>query len=210
MLTGAKIGEKVLLISLAETEEELREVSHSHGTHGWNLDSIDIFNLLADRAGNNKDLTLQSLAHRVVELQKYSPLFGKSRRKIQVVKMRGVDFKAGFHDFNLTRGGIEIYPRMTTAAHKSVFKKETCSSGVKELDSMLDGGIDRGTTTLIMGPGGSGKSSLSALYAVNAAERGEKAVVFTFDEGIETLLTRTHELKMDLTPFNNSGMMELH
>jgi len=109
-----------LLINLAEKEEELREVSHSQG---WNLDSIDIFNLLADRAGNNKDLTLQSLVHGVVELQKYSPIYGKSRRKIQVVKMRGVDFNAGFHDFNLTRGGIEIYPRMTTAPHKSVFKK---------------------------------------------------------------------------------------
>ena len=153
LLTGAKLGEKVLLINLAEKKDELREVSHSHG---WHLDSIDIFNLLADRAGNSKDLARQSLVHGVVELQKHSPIYGKSRRKIQVVKMRGVDFNAGFHGFNLTRGGVEIYPKMTTAPHKSVFKKETCSSGVKELDSMLGEGLERGTTTLIMGQAGSG------------------------------------------------------
>lgn len=137
--------------------------------------------LLDDRAGDSKDLTLQSLVHGVVELQKYSPVYGKARRKLQVVKMRGVDFQAGFHDFNIVKGGIRVYPRLVASHHKTDFKRERCSSNIDELDEILGGGLDRGTATLMVGPAGCGKSSLAALYAFRAAENGESAVIFTFD-----------------------------
>lgn len=165
--------------------------------------------LLDDRTSDQHDLTLQSLVHGVIELQKHSPTFGKARRKLQVVKLRGVSYQAGYHDFNIVIGGIEVYPRLVAADGATREHKETLSSGSKELDALLGGGLDRGTTTLMMGPAGSGKSSLGALYAVIAAERTEKAAIFTFDEGRETLLDRCAALKMDLRPHVNDGAVLL-
>nr|AGU12017.1 KaiC [uncultured organism] len=165
--------------------------------------------LLDDRSSDTHDLTLQSIVHGVIELQKYSPVYGKARRKIQVVKLRGVNFQAGFHDFNIVRGGLEIYPRLIASGSRKDFKKERVGSGSIELDTLLGGGIDRGTATLIVGPAGCGKSSLSALYAVTAAERGEKTAIFTFDEGTETLLTRTESLNMGLEKYIKTGLIRL-
>jgi circadian clock protein KaiC len=165
--------------------------------------------LLDDRAGETRDQTLQSLVHGVIELQKYSPVYGKGRRKLQVVKLRGVDFQNGFHDFNIVRGGIEVYPRLIASNHKREYTKELVYSGSDGLDALLGGGLDRGTTTLVMGPAGTGKSSLAALYAVQAAERGERSSLFTFDEGTDTLLMRAKALGMDLTPHIQSGLIRL-
>lgn len=165
--------------------------------------------LLDDRTSDSKDLTLQSLVHGVIELQRYSPVYGKGRRKIQVVKLRGVDFQAGFHDFNIVKGGLEIYPRLIAANYRKKFSRERISSGSEELDGILGGGIDRGTTTLVMGPAGTGKTSIGGLYTVKAAERGEKAVIFTFDEGTDTLLARMAALNMDLQPHIEAGNIRL-
>jgi circadian clock protein KaiC len=165
--------------------------------------------LLDDRTSEQHDLTLQSLVHGVIDIKKYSPVYGKARRKIQVVKLRGVDFQAGFHDFNIVKGGLEVYPRLVASNHRRDFNRDRISSESPELDALLGGGLDRGTTTLIMGPAGCGKSSLSALYALLAAERGEKAVLFTFDEGMDTLLERTTDLKMDLKPHIETGQIRV-
>lgn len=165
--------------------------------------------LLDDRSADTHDLTLQSLVHGVIELQKYSPAFGKARRKLQIVKMRGVDFQAGFHDFNIVKGGLDVFPRLVAANFHQEFKKEQVSSGNQELDTLVGGGLDRGTTTLFVGPAGTGKSSLCVLYAIAAAERGEKSVLFTFDEGIGTLLDRAAALKMDLRPLIDRGLIRV-
>jgi circadian clock protein KaiC len=165
--------------------------------------------LLDDLTSDLRDQTLQSLVHGVIELKKYSPIFGKGRRSIQVVKLRGVNFQAGYHDFNIVPGGIEVYPRLIAANFHTEFKKQQCSSGSAELDTLLGGGLDRGTATLIMGPAGSGKSSIAALYAVKAVERGEKAMIFTFDEGVGTLLERAEKLNMDLRPHIEKGNLRL-
>lgn len=284
LMEGVQQNEKVLLISLAESSDELTAIAESHG---WDLGGIVIFSLgpmefgveeqysimqpsemelsetiekifkevervkpsrvvvdslselrllaqnplryrrqilalkhlfatknctvllLDDRTSDSIDQTLQSLVHGVIELQRYSPAYGKGRRKMQVVKLRGVAFQAGFHDFNIVRGGLEIYPRLVAANFRKPFQRESVLSGSPGLDSILGGGIDRGTTTLIMGPAGTGKSSIGALYALKAAERGEKAVIFTFDEGTDTLLTRMAALQMDLKPYIASGHIRL-
>ena len=276
LLHGKKCKEKCLLISLAESQEELALVAASHG---WNLEGIDFLHLgptefgeeeqysimqpaevelsemlqriaevidrlgpsrvvvdslselrllaqsslryrrhilelknlfgsknctsmlLDDRTSEGKEqLTLQSLVHGVIELQRYSPVYGKGRRKMQVLKLRGVNFQAGFHDFNIVSGGIEVYPRLIAAKYRRTFEPECIASGSPELDEMLGGGLDRGTTTLILGPAGCGKSSLAALYAVLAAEKGHRSVIYTFDEGVDTLLKRAADLQMDLRP----------
>lgn len=165
--------------------------------------------LLDDRTAESKDQTLQSIVHGVIELQKYSPAYGRGRRKIQVVKLRGVSFQAGYHDYNIVRGGLEVYPRLIASNYRKNFEVESVTSGSAELDRLLGGGIDRGTTTLIMGPAGTGKTSIGALYAVRAAERGEKAIIFTFDEGTKTMLSRADSLKMSLTPHIESGLLRL-
>ncbi|HVJ64232.1 MAG TPA: ATPase domain-containing protein [Bdellovibrionota bacterium] len=165
--------------------------------------------LLDDRTGESKDLTLQSLVHGVIELQRHSPVYGKARRKLQVVKLRGVDFQAGYHDFNIVKGGLEVYPRLVASHYRNGYTGGQVSSGSAELDQLLRGGIARGTTTLVLGPAGTGKSSLSAMYAVMAAERGEKAAIISFDEGIDTLTARMTALNMSLDPHLKSGAISI-
>lgn len=165
--------------------------------------------LLDDRSTNDKDLTVQSLMHGVVELQKHSPVYGKGKRRLQIMKLRGTHFQTGFHDFEIVRGGLEVYPRLIAADHHETFLAERIASGSTELDEMLGGGLDRGTTTLVLGPAGSGKSSFCLHYTVQAVERGEKAVVFTFDEGLATFKERSRALGMDLQPLLDADLLRL-
>src|SRR6185369_505926 len=120
---------------------------------------------LDDRTAEIQDIQLQSVPHGVVELQRYTPLYGAARRRMQLVKIRGLNFKDGYHDFSILTGGIVVYPRLVAADHRNVVPLEQIPSGLPPLDEMLGGGIDRGTSTVIMGPAGSGKSALSTQYA---------------------------------------------
>lgn len=167
--------------------------------------------LLDDRtAGNtNDDLQLQSIAHGVLQLQTLERDFGVTRRRLAMKKLRGSSFREGFHDYTIHTGGLEVYPRLIAAEHKPGFIHKRVRSGVAELDELFGGGIDNGTSTLFMGPAGCGKSTIAIRYALSAAQRGEKAVIFTFDESLSTLLTRTKSLNMDLLPFLESGTLEI-
>jgi circadian clock protein KaiC len=151
------------------------------------------------------DILLQSLVHGVIEMEQLSPLYGAERRRIRVRKLREVQFRGGYHDMAITTGGVVVYPRLIAAEHRHEIEQEQVPSGVPELDALLGGGLERGTGTLIMGPAGTGKSSVAARYAMALAERGERVAMFAFDEGVETLLARSAALGMDLKGQVNSG-----
>lgn len=155
------------------------------------------------------DVHVQSIVHGVLLLEKFRAAYGVERRQFHIVKLRGVDFKGGTHDYVIRKGGVTIFPRLVSSEHKIPFKRERLSSGNKELDSLLGGGLDRGTSNLILGPAGTGKSTISAKFAVSAAQQGKRVAIYSFEEGIENLLSRTAALGIDLTPFIESGHIAL-
>jgi circadian clock protein KaiC len=161
--------------------------------------------LLDDRTSEDKDMLLQSVPHGVVELERYTPIYGTSRRRLQIVKVRGLQFSSGYHDFNILPGGIVVYPRLVAAESRVRIPQEFASSGIHDLDVLVGGGIDRGTSTLIMGPAGGGKSVLATQYAVAAAARGEKAAFFTFDESLTTLFNRSDAIGFGLSALVETG-----
>ncbi|MBR0819723.1 ATPase domain-containing protein [Bradyrhizobium liaoningense] len=282
LLRGVRDGERVLYISLSETERELDLVARRHG---WSLDGIDIFELvppettldpereltvfhpaemelgettglifkeverinptrvvldslselrllaqnplryrrqvlalkhfftnrnctvvlLDDLSSSQDDLQLHSIAHGVVMLEQLAIEYGAERRRLRVIKMRGIRFRGGFHDFTIEQGGLRIFPRLVAAEHHKAFIGEFTPSGNAELDQLLGGGLERGTNALLIGAAGVGKSSVALTYAIAAAERGEHAVFFAFDEGRGTIEARARTLGLHLQKHIDSG-----
>lgn len=155
------------------------------------------------------DPLLQSLVHGVVVMEQLSPLYGASRRRLRVTKMRESDFRAGYHDMTIRRGGVEVFPRLVAAEHHEPFPAQQVSSGVAQLDALLGGGLDRGTSVLLMGPAGSGKSVLSQQYAVAEAVRGVPSVLYTFDEGLGTVFQRAASLGIPLQSHVEAGTIRI-
>ncbi len=154
---------------------------------------------------NGGDVLLQSLVHGVIEMQQLTPLYGAEKRRLRILKMREVRFRGGYHDLTMRQGGVTVYPRLIAAEHNRDFALDTVSSGSTELDALLGGGLDRGTSTLFLGPPGSGKSAMSILFATAAAARGERVAMFTFEEGLHTLNTRSRALGMPIDDHLASG-----
>lgn len=165
--------------------------------------------LLDDRTADVNDLQLQSIAHGVIMMLNQSREYGTKRRRLEVRKLRGSSFREGYHDYTIQRGGVIVFPRLVAAEHHPETKHDCVPSGIAELDSLLGGGIETGTSNLLMGPAGCGKSSVAVRYAVSAAEAGQKAAIFTFDETLSTLLQRSAGLGMDLRPAIKSGSILL-
>jgi circadian clock protein KaiC len=165
--------------------------------------------LLDDRTSDASDLQLQSLAHGVITLEHWAPEYGAERRRLRVVKVRGMQYRGGYHDFRIRRGGLVVFPRLVAAEHQQPLAHGQMPSGVPALDTMLGGGLDRGTSTLIAGPAGSGKSVIATRYAVAAAARGEHAALFNFDESLGTLLARSAALGMDLQQYLQRGLIRV-
>ncbi len=137
--------------------------------------------LLIDDQVDNRQL--DSLANGIISLERHTPLYGGVRRRLEVVKLRAVAFRDGSNDCAIVRGGIQVYPRLVASEHQTSFEHGTLSSGVVEIDNLLGGnGLDRGTSTLVLGPTGTGKSALAAQFTMTAAGRGERAVIYSFDE----------------------------
>jgi circadian clock protein KaiC len=155
------------------------------------------------------DLQAEALVHGYITLQQDSPEYGGQRRRLRVHKMRGIPFRDGYHDFAIRTGGLEVYPRLVAAEYAGAFEEETISSGVAPLDALLGGGIDRGSSLLIMGAAGVGKSTLATQYAVAAARRGEHAAFFIFDETIRTFRARSEKLGLGLSEHVDAGRMSL-
>lgn len=166
--------------------------------------------LLDDLTSSPKDLQVQSIVHGVINLQKLHPEFGTERRRLNIVKIRGIEYLGGYHDYVIRPGGVEVFPRMVSSDHESNPSTKKFSSGLKELDNLLGGGLDAGTSTLFLGPAGTGKSTLSLQYAYAAAERGEKSILLAFEETYATMLMRTNSVGMDIQKHIDSGMMRFH
>jgi circadian clock protein KaiC len=282
LLEGVRNGERVLYITLSETEEEIRAIA---GSHGWALDGVSLFELSAleqqmqlesentifhpseveltettrallrhvetiapsrvvfdslselrllaqsalryrrevlnlkqyftrtratvllldDRTSEHGDMQLQSLAHGVFSLQQMAPEYGGDRRRLRIAKLRGLRFVGGNHDIVIKTGGVEVFPRLVAADHHAAFVRNQLSSGLAGLDAMLGGGLDRGTSTLMMGPAGTGKSAVSQQYAIAAARRGEKVAIFAFDELRGIAIARADALGMGMSEHVDSG-----
>ena len=166
--------------------------------------------MLDDRtSGSHDDLQLQSIAHGVLVMQGLGRDYGIRRRRLEVHKLRGSAFREGYHDYVIRTGGLDIFPRLIAAEHKPGFERKCVPSGLQELDDLLRGGIDSGTSTMLTGPAGCGKSTIAFHYAYAAARRGEKAAIFTFDESLATLVERARGLGMDPEAVLESGRLQL-
>jgi circadian clock protein KaiC len=165
--------------------------------------------LLDDVGYEAAEPQVRSIVHGVILLERVPAEYGASRRRLSTIKMRGVKFRDGFHDFSILRGGLEVYPRLAEAEEQIERPRERFPSGNIELDEMLAGGLDRGTSTVMIGPAGCGKSTLSTLYAYRAVQRGERAACYLFEESRETFLDRAKGFNMDLGPFESEGRLQV-
>lgn len=165
--------------------------------------------LLDDRTTTDADLQVHSIAHGVVMLEQAGQVYGTERRTLRVKKLRGARYRSGYHDFKIETGGNIVFPRLVAAEHAEDFKREPASSGVPEMDALMGGGLDRGTSTLLMGPAGSGKSSLASQFAAAAAARGEAVAIYIFDEGRATYLARSEGLGIDIKRHIDSGLVTI-
>jgi len=161
-------------------------------------------------SGGERDNHLHSLCHGVLTLERLTLDFGAARRRLQIQKLRGVDFIAGYHDFVLRRGGLEIYPRMIAAGRYQDFVGQPVPSNIADMDALLHGGPLRGTSTLITGPAGTGKTTLALQYVTAACARGERCAVYEFDERIGTLLKRAESMGMPLHRYIDEGLLVVH
>ncbi|MFL5218678.1 MAG: ATPase domain-containing protein [Microvirga sp.] len=165
--------------------------------------------LLDDLTGGPTDLQLHSICHGVIALERLTMEFGAARRRIEVQKMRGSAFLEGWHDYVIRPGGLDVFPRLVAAHHHRDFLTEQIESGVPELDALLDGGPLRGTSTLVLGPAGIGKTSIALQYMLAAAHRGERSAIYEFDERAGTLITRSKKLGIDIEPQIRAGLVSL-
>ena len=165
--------------------------------------------VLDNPGGPGGDALLQSLVHGVIHMEQLSPMYGAERRRLRVNKLREVQFRGGFHDFVIRRGGLEVFPRLVASEHHDGFSPDMLTSGVSELDQLLGGGLPRGSSTLIMGPAGSLKSSLATLYAAALARAGERVAILLFDEGQATMLARAEGLGIPLRRHVEDGSVQV-
>jgi circadian clock protein KaiC len=163
--------------------------------------------LLDDASALGSDSHVQSLAHGVITLEQLAPEYGAERRRMIVRKIRGTTYRGGYHDFTIKTGGIDVFPRLVAAEHHKKFTQENVSSNVKGLDALLGGGLARGTSNLFTGPPGTGKSTLALKFALAAAGRGEKVLLFTFDESLNVLFERARGLNLGLEKMIENGLV---
>ncbi len=166
--------------------------------------------MLDDRSASQDDLQLHSIAHGVISLEQSVDQYGPERRHMRVLKMRGISFRGGEHDFNLMMGGLCVYPRLVAAEHRRNFESVIAASGNVDLDQLLGGGLPRGSNTLFTGPSGVGKTTTAIACVKAALDRGERATYYLFDEGLGTLLVRSRALGLGIDEYLDNGQLEIH
>lgn len=194
--------DRVVLDSLSEIRllaqgslryrRQILSLKHYFARHGATVLLLD------DLTTDTNDKTVHSVAHGVVRLEELAPDYGGERRRLRVVKYRGRRFRGGFHDFTIVSGGVRVFPRLVSAEHRRDFVRDLVSSDLPGLDALLGGGMERGSSTLILGPAGAGKSLLALNFVQSAIARGERAAMFIFDEELGVLFDRAKGLGIDL------------
>lgn len=193
---------------LAETSLKYRRQMLSFKEFFIDRGSTVLF--LDDMTSEVGDLHVQSIVHGVLLLEKFKMGYGVERREFHIAKLRGVDFRGGTHDYVIKSGGIHIFPRLVSADYgEATYQAERLSSGLPEFDELVGGGLDRGTSTLILGPAGSGKSTIALRFALSAAEQGKRVAIYNFEESTHNLIQRATALKMNLTPYLKSGHLTI-
>jgi len=163
--------------------------------------------LLDDMTADVDDKTVHSVAHGVVRMEELIPDYGAERRRLRVMKYRGQPFRGGYHDFIIKTGGVQVFPRLVAAEYRARMKSSVLTSGISEFDNLLGGGIESGSSTLIIGPAGTGKSLIVLTMAVAAVKRGERAALFIFDEELGLLFTRSKGMGIDLESLRDNGKL---
>ncbi len=166
--------------------------------------------LLDDKIGRTLDLQVQSIAHGVLSLERMTPEYGGFRRRIEIVKLRGAIFREGYHDYVIATGGLRVFPRLIAAEHRGPHERGVLTSGIAELDQLLGGGLSRGTSTLIMGPAGTGKSTLASSYLRAIAGQGKNGVAYLFEETRQTFMDRSAGLGMDMQEPVDAGLVQVY
>jgi circadian clock protein KaiC len=194
---------RLLAQSSLRYRRQMLALKHYFARHGATVLLLD------DRTSEANDKTPHSVVHGVIQLQELAPDYGAERRRLRISKYRGQRFRGGYHDFAIHTGGVSVFPRLVAAEHRAGFSRSLVLSGVTELDALLGGGIERGSSTLILGPAGTGKSTFALQFVFAACKRGEKAAVFVFDEELGLLFGRAKVLGFDLEGLQTSGALQI-
>lgn len=165
--------------------------------------------LLDDMTSDASDKTVHSVVHGVVHLEQLAPDYGSERRRLRVLKYRGQAFRGGYHDFVIKTGGVAVFPRLRAIEHRSGFERSVLATGIAEFDDLLGGGIARGSSTLLIGPAGTGKSLFALQFVDAAVKRGERAAIFIFDEELGLLFSRTKDMGIDLEAMQDDGLIHI-
>jgi circadian clock protein KaiC len=165
--------------------------------------------LLDDMTSENLDKTVHSVVHGVIHLEELASTYGAERRRVRITKYRGQAYRGGFHDFAIRRGGIVVFPRLVAAEHRTPFPRTVLTTNIPEFDALLGGGVERGSSALIIGPSGTGKSTVAIQFAIAAIARGESAAMFVFDEELGLLFSRTRSMGFDLEALRDQGSLQI-
>ena len=192
---------RLLAQSSLRYRRQILALKHYFGRRGATVLMLD------DMTAEAVDKTVHSLAHGVIRLAELAPDYGAQRRRLRVLKYRGQMFRGGYHDFNIRTGGVEVFPRLVAAEHRASFARPALTSGIAALDTLLGGGLESGSSALVMGPAGGGKSLLVLQFIAAAIARGESAALFVFDEELGLLFARAKGLGFDLEAMRESGKL---
>ena len=165
--------------------------------------------LLDDMTAEAQDKTVHSVAHGVIRLDELTPEYGTNRRRLRIQKYRGQPYRGGYHDFTIQTGGVQVFPRLVASEYRARKKSHVFSTDIPELDGLLGGGVDSGSSTLVVGPAGTGKSILMFELVAAAVERGEHAAIFAFDEELGLLLSRSNAIGIDLEAMRDNGTLHI-
>lgn len=194
---------RLLAQSSLRYRRQILALKHYFARHGSTVLLLD------DKTAEATDKTAHSIVHGVVALEQLAPDYGAERRRLRIIKYRGHAYRGGYHDFKIIQGGVVAYPRLVASEHRTGFDRGQVKSGVAELDELLGGGLEQGSSTLVLGPAGTGKSTFVLQFAVAACERGEKAAIFVFDEELGLLFDRAKVLGFDLQGLRDAGSLHI-
>jgi circadian clock protein KaiC len=194
---------RLLAQSSLRYRRQLLALKHYFARHGATVLLLD------DRTSEISDKTPHSVVHGVIQLEELAPDYGAERRRLRVSKYRGQAFRGGYHDFTIKTGGVAVFPRLVASEHRTNFARGQVKSGIAGLDALLGGGIEQGSSTLVIGPAGTGKSTFALQFVEATIRGGGKAAIFAFDEELGLLFDRTKALGFDLEGMRDAGSLHI-